>query len=582
MNAHQNHRCPTQLPNGNQTGSLFIYLAILFSLLCVLLSGTVTVTNCFSAQEEEPAPPGKMIFLPFTVKTDTPHQYLQDGLTDILATRMTNRTGLIAVHKSSQTRQLAALIETGDQQAFKDMLNKMGGDYLVIGSLEQQDTDYEIMIYVFNRRKPTPSSFSKQITTLDRAIPAMDELSIEIAGKVFNKGQPEPLIASTPESDGTSGFQTAHPDRAFREGLYRPATILGLDGDEFKVLSTRRSRKIPTPVRAMEVGDLDGDGTEEIVLIEHGNMSIYRFSMDHFQHVADQPIPAYLAPHAVNLADLDGNGLQEIYIVANNGDKPSSQVFEWDGSTFHTLFKDVAYYIRPGLNWHGKEVLIGQMGSTLGPVGRSFYQLVKTADGTLGTTEKIVIPRGFNLLDFIIADLDQDGVQEFAGITTKNHLVVMDQAGKPLWKSEAGYGASKAFLGTLSSNRAGGRTPTYMHTRLIARDQDGDGKPELIVGRNRLTNVKFFERLRYFEGSSISALSWDGSGMTTLWETRKIPGYTTDYQVLKGGGRPDNLRLFFVESSSSYPFFFWGSEESVIHLYEMGRKSEKTAQEPDS
>jgi len=121
-----------------------------------------------------------------------------------------------------------------------------------------------------------------------------------------------------------------------------------------------------------------------------------------------------------------------------------------------------------------------------------------------------------------------------------------------------------------------------MHTRLIARDQDGDGKPELIVGRNRLTNVKFFNRLRYFEGSSISALSWDGSGMTTLWETRKIPGYTTDYQVVKGGDRPDRLRLFFVESSSSYPFFFWESEESVIHLYKMGRKSEKTTQEPNS
>lgn len=579
MNAHQNHHCPTQQPNTRQTGSLFIRFAILFSLLFVLLSVTVRVTNSFSAQEEEPAPPGKMIFLPFTVKTDKPQQYLQDGLTDILATRMTNRTGLIAVHRSSATRQLAALIEKGDQQAFKDMLKKMKGDYLVIGSLEQQDTTYEILIYVFNRRKPAPSSFSKMITTLDRAIPAMDELSIEIAAQVFNKQQPQLLISSSPESEGVSAFQTAHPDRAFREGLYQPATILGLDGDEFKVLSTRRSRKISTPIRAMDVGDLDGDGTEEIVLVEHGNITIYRFSMDHFQHVADQPLPNHLAPHAVNLADLDNNGLQEIYISANNGDKPSSQVFEWDGSTFHTLFKDVDYYIRPGLNRQGKKVLIGQEGSTLGPVGSSFYQLVKTADGTLEKTEKIIIPRGFNLHDFIIVDLDQDGAQEFVGITTKNKLVVMDQAGKPLWKSEAGYGASKAFLGTLSSNRAGGRIPTYMHTRLIAGDQDGDGKPELIVGRNRLTNVKFMNRLRYFEGSSISAMSWDGSEMTTLWETKKIPGYTTDYQVVKGGSRPNHMRLFFVESSSSYPFFFWESEESVIHLYEMGRKSEETMQE---
>ncbi len=573
MNARRNHHRLTRRPNPGQPRNLFLFITILFSLQCVLL--TTTVTNSFSAQEEEPAPAGKIIFLPFTVKTDKPLQYLQDGLTEILATRMTNRTGLIAVHRSSETRKLAALIEQGDQQAFKDMLKKMHGDYLVIGSLEQQGTDYEIMIYVFNRRKPAPASFSKKITTLDRAIPAMDELSIEIAAQVFNKGEPETLVSTSPESEGISGFKTAHPDRAYREGLYQPATILGLDGDMFKVLSTRRSRKISAPIRGMAVGDLDGDGTEEIVLIEHGNIILYRFSMDHFQHVADQPLPPHLAPHAVNLADLNGNGLQEIYVTANNGDNPSSQVYEWDGSTFHTLFENVNYYIRPGLNWQGKEVLIGQKGSTLGPVGRSFYQLEKTAAGSLEKTEKIIIPKGFNVHDFILADLDQDGTQEFIGITTRNKLVVMDQAGKPLWKSEAGYGASKDFLGTLSSNRAGGRMPTYMHTRIIAEDQDGDGKPEIIVGRNRLTTVKFMKRLRYFEGSSISSLSWDGSEMTTLWETKKIPAYTTDYQVVRAKDRPDHLRLFFVESSSSYPFFFWESEESVIHLYEMGRKSEK-------
>ena len=548
--------------------SFFICLALLFSLLAVLL----TAPNSFSAEEETMDTPGKIVFLPFTVQTAKPQQYLQDGLTDILATRMTNRTGLVAIHRSSETRQLAALMETGDQQAFKDMLNKLAADYLVIGSLEQQDTSYEIMIYVFNRKRPVPASFSKTIPSLDRAIPAMDEISMEIAARVFDKKQPEQLISTAPDDEGTSGFQTAHPDRAYREGLYQPATILGLDGDVFKVLSSRRSNKITTQVRALAVGDLDGNGTEEIVLVEKGNMSIYRYSSDHFQHVADQPVPNYLAPHAVNLADLDKNGRLEIYIAANSNDKPSSQVFEWDGSKFHLLFENVPYYLRPGKNKQGKEVLIGQKGSTLGPVGSSFYEMVKTTEGTLDKADKIMIPRGFNLFDFIRVDLDQDGTLDIVGITTNNKLVVMDPAGKPLWKSEAGYGASKDFLGTLSSNRPGGRTPTYMHTRLIARDQDGDGNPEIIIGRNRLTNVKFFKRLRYFEGSSISALKWDGSEMTTLWETKKIPGYTTDYQLAGGDSQSGRFSLFFLESNSSYPMFFWESENSVIHLFEMGQK----------
>lgn len=567
MKAHQHHTPLYRLSTSRLTNSCLIRLALLCSLLTILLPAA----NSFSAEDETIETPGKIVFLPFTVQTTKPHQYLQDGLTDILATRMTNRTGLVAIHRSSETRQLAALMETDDQQAFKEMLNTIDADYLVIGSLEQQDSAYEIMIYVFNRKRPTPSSFTKTIPALNRVIPAMDEISMEIAEKVFNKKRPEQLVSTAPEDEGVSGFQTAHPDRAFKEGLYQPATILGLDGDEFKVLSSRRSRKINTPVRAMSVGDLDGDGTEEIVLVEKGNMTIYRFSSDHFQHVADQPVPAYLAPHAVNLADLDGNGLLEIYIAANNGERPSSLVFEWDGSKFHTLYENVPYYLRPGKNQEGKEVLIGQQGSVLGPAGRSFFQMVKAADGTLDKADTIMVPKGFNLFDFIRADLDQDGALEFIGITSKNKLVVMDPAGNTLWKSEADYGASKDFLGTLSTNRPGGRTPA-MHTRLIARDQDSDGKPEIIIGRNRLTNVKFFNRLRYFEGSSISALSWDGSGMTTLWETKKTPGYTTDYQVAGGVSQTGHLRLFFIESNSSYPMFFWESENSVIHLYEMGRK----------
>ena len=155
----------------------------------------------------------------------------------------------------------------------------------------------------------------------------------------------------------------------------------------------------------------------------------------------------------------------------------------------------------------------------------------------------------------------------------------MDATGKQLWKSEADYGSSKDFLGTLSSNRAGGRIPTYMHTRLIAEDQDGDGRPEIIIGRNRLASIKFFSRLRYFKGSSISALSWDGNEMTPLWETKKIPNYTTDYQVSADTNQPDKFRLFFIESDSSYPLFFWESEVSIINLYEMGRNMEEETQE---
>jgi hypothetical protein len=567
VKADQNQaKAATRLLTKKRRGTL------LCAVFCCLSALFLPAMNSF-AESDDPGPAGKIVFLPFTIKTNPPQPYLQTGLTNILATRMTGQTGLIAVQRASDTGKLATLLQSGDQMAFREMLNNLHGDYLMIGSLEQQKTGYEIMVYVFNRNRATPSSFSKKITTLDRAIPAMDELSLDIAEKVFNKKKPEQAAGTATGTDGMSGFQTAHPDRAYREGLYGAATILGLDGDEFKVTSTRRSRKITSAVRAMDVGDLNGDGQAEIVLLEKGNLALYHFTSDHFQHLADTPVPKHLGLHGVFLADINGNGLKEIYIGASNSDKPASQVYEWDGTSFRILAKNVDFYLRPGVNANGKEILLGQVGGIAeATVGTSFYEMSLNADGTVSKQERISVPHGFNLYDFVRADLDQDGTLEFIGLTPKNKLVVLDNAGTPLWKSEAGYGASKNFLGTLNSNRPGGKTPTYIHTRLIAQDQDGDGRPEIVIGRNRLTTVKFINRLRYFEGSSISTLSWDGSQMNTLWETKKTTGYATDYQVVKKTESGDTLQLFFLESDSSYPLFFWESDNSVIHLYEMGRK----------
>jgi len=160
----------------------------------------------------------------------------------------------------------------------------------------------------------------------------------------------------------------------------------------------------------------------------------------------------------------------------------------------------------------------------------------------------------------------------------------MDHTGNPLWKSEEIYGAGRAMLGTLASNNEAASNSlhasaqNYIHTRIIAQDQTGDGKPEIIVGRNRMTNVKFFKNLRYVDGSSLSAMSWDGSQMKTLWETQKVPGYTVDYQVRKNASQPDRVRLFFVESDdNSNPLYFWNSEgDAVIHFYEIAKGADPT------
>jgi TolB-like protein len=543
----------------------------LFLLLFLLLLPPAAFAAAKSKKNE--ARQSKIVFLPFAVTTQPPQEHLRSGLTNILATRLSSRTGLTAVHGAEKTEGLEKLLQEGNRQEAKKILTAMQGDYLLIGSLEQQENGYEILIHVFGSGKKPPASFTRRLAALDKALPALDDLSGEIADKVFSRKLPGEEIAGAEKQEGVTGFQTAHPDRAYRDSLSISEAETGktaAEGQAFHALNTQSSGELDAAFLAMDAGDLDGDGQEELILLEQGRAVIYRLDGS-FRQIAELPLPGHLGLHTVHLADLDSRKGLEIYISASSGGNPASLVLRWDGS-FHVLDDYVPYYLRPDTDSAGQPVLLGQAADG------SIFRLTVSPSGKAAQAEQVAVPEGFGLYDFLRADLDQDGRREFIGLTEDNKLLILDQGGKPLWKSEDVYGAGRDLLGTLTSRRqadidspSGERKRKYLHTRIIAQDMTGDGRPEIVVSRNRVMNVKFFNNLRYFDGSSIAALRWDGTKMNQLWETRQVSGYTVDLQMLKSAGPSgSNFRLFFVESDDSgNPLSFWSRGKSVIKMQEL-------------
>ena len=527
----------------------------------------------------------QIIIPPFAVQTGTPHPHLQSGLANILATRITKRTGRVIAPHSAETDRLTELLRRQDNDTVQEIIQGMDNTYLLAGSLKEKEESYEITIQVFGQRPATRTSFSQPFNQLDRALSALDELSLDIAEKVFSVPRPKKIKVAA-QSGGINGFRTTHPERLFKERAYRADAevttapesknvAFALQGGGQGIQAARRDVLPSSTALSMVAGDLNNDGTEEFVFLEKAALTVYHQGPGaSFQRIAVQPIAGYLGLHTVYLADLDNNGLQEIYIGASNGTLPASQILEWDGTRFHILYQNAPYYLRPGVDAEGRPLLLGQKNALQEPGTKIFYSLNRESDGSLRRVKQLTFPPGFNIYDFITVDLNQDGALEFVGITRGDKLTVIDNSGRILWQSEQEYGASREILGTLASTIDGDRNPSnnpvpvYLHTRIIAQDLNGDGRPELILGRNRLADRFFFKRLRAFDGSSVCALNWTRGEMKTIWETPKLPGYTVDFQLLREKDHLGGFRLVSLEQEHTNNLMsFRNTKDSLVHTY---------------
>ena len=391
----------------------------------------------------------------------------------------------------------------------------------------------------------------------------IDDLAGDISSGVFSQPTPEEASQTT----GKIAFQSEHPERAYREGKLAGSGASLESGGPFELTATYRSKNLLTEVIDMDAGDIDGDGKTEIVVLTNSALILYRQVEGHFQMSATLDIPKNLHYLSVTLADINKNGRQEIYISGSNGETPDSSALEWNGKKLTYLFQHVPVYLR-ALTVPGEPPLLLGQTTLAGELGGSDICQMRL-DPQKGVTQgkKLNLPPGINLFDFAQGDINGDGKLETIAINKNHRLQVFDAANTLLWTSHEQYGASNNFFGSLTGTANTDKETIYTKTRIVLADLDLDGVNDVLVGRNRLETVKFMPNLRYFEGSSIAALKWDKGALTTLWETRKIPGYAVNYQILPPKNGDRQFQLVFAEGESSLPFVFWQSPATYLNSY---------------
>jgi len=413
------------------------------------------------------------------------------------------------------------------------------------------------------------------------------DLAVQIGRDL--SGLEDPLVT---EEGGVEAFQTPHPEREYKKGLFGGATLFGSEKDErFESKGVRKSSTIPYTIGTVALGDLDGDGGNELVVASRSKIRIFHFADRRFREVASHDLSPYFKIHVMNIADPGKTGRMKLFVSADKGKQPSSMIFGWDGSgELQPIASDIRFYIRP-VWWPGREVILaGQPASPnisdnfLAPgvfeLTGDFYR-EKLVKGP-----KLLLPKGTNLFDFIVADLNGDKEFETMVIDQQQKLLVYDSGLNLSWVSSANYGGSKNFFGPPLSqandkdplaqpeNLASMRKLVYIPGRLDLKDITGDGLPEVVVSTNDVGIDKYFENIRTYDGGAVACLTWRGAGLMELWRTNHIEGYVADYAFDEEGESREAehlVRLYVAQipDSTMWELLLPGKHDSKILAYEM-------------
>ena len=350
---------------------------LVLALLWIMIGNAV-------AQNVEEGRTSRFLFLPFDSSSAGKYTYLADGVRNMLASRLAAKEGVQLVDYAMQESEVKKLEAAGKGEGdAKIDFSRLQADYLVSGALYATNNGLKIQVVVSAAgTADKQQNFSTTAENEEQVIPVIGTLSEEIFTKLLRP----PVIAGSrqetvQEESGAGGFRTEHPEKEYKKGLSGGGSIVGSDGGDAAVTAKglKKSSTIPVVIVAMDVGDLDGDGEQEIVFSSKTALEVFHYNEGRFQKIGDYRLRPTYKIHALNIADLDKDGKSEIYISANERSRVSSLIARWSsGEGVKILHENIAWFLRPILLPGEGMILAGQIGSNeagRGFVGTGIYRL---------------------------------------------------------------------------------------------------------------------------------------------------------------------------------------------------------------
>lgn len=538
--------------------------------------------------------------LPFSLHSNENIEYIRQGIGDMLVSRIsapekievTRKDVVQDILKKSGTKELNLM----DVQSIGKQLKS---DYVVWGSITKIGSSISIdgKLVDVAGGKSDVGIFS-QSQTLDEVIPKINDFSQRIvqhiigttpqaaapaepAASITPTAVPPPVPGASREAQIIAGMKTGGRKGTLTSSMINTEYINATDPINRR--GFWMSQEFKSEFNGMDIGDVNKDGLNEVVVIDKHNVYVYKKTNDSLVLLKKIQGKSYNHYISVDVADVNRDGTPEIIVTSLSDRLLNSFVIQYRDGDYKAIASDIRYFLRVIDTPSGSPLLLGQAYGFDKVFDTQIYEIVYR-DGKYVSGDKQKIPLGLSIYGLTIDTLGASTSEKILAFDELDYLLVITPTNKPLsriltfgfspeeliWRSDEVYGGSNNYIANIDkhkqqSSEADQLESAFANLRILSFDTNKDGKKEVIIVKNLSSVGRIFKKLKLFTSSEIYNLEWDGLGMAENWRTKKINGYVADYcfKDIDNDGKPE-IVLALVKSVGAAI-----SDRSVIVVYEL-------------
>ncbi len=491
------------------------------------------------SQQKDPGKVYKVAILPFLIHSQENLDYLREGINDILTSRITVEGRIIVVERTVVERILYEMRPMRlDEPVAKEVGTRAGADYIVLGSITKIGNyiSLDARLISITEDKPPLSAFT-QHKGIDDVMLKIGDFAQDIGFRIIGRR----AMAARP-----SDPRSSH--------IIRPEREIGRIGQEG--LGFKKSQVFEFEIKGLDIGDVDGDKKNEIVVMDNHNLYVFKYDGDKLSLFRKIEIGYHHNFLTLDVADVNRNGFAEIIVTSVIEDNLQSLIIEYEQGEFRVITKKSGWFYRVLEHPKDGPVLMGQQMGSDGLFSGSIYKLVWKKN-SFEKGPKMGFPKDTKIYGFTIADIRGGGKFDMVILDRSDKIRILSSDEKTIWTSRERYGGTTNYYDTLKKKADGFRPleappwRVFIPARILSRDLDGDGLNEIIINKN-YSSLGMFDRAKTYESGEVYNLIWEQDSLITSWKTKEITGYISDFQVRDADNDGnDDLVVTLVESHAS-------------------------------